>query len=243
MLTANKTGINRLVRIIIEMVKNAPLTDEEKLRLKHFSAFVFLGVPIMIGFGIYNFQSEHLLPTALLLLGSAGVFIGWILLCYLPRGRIVYRINSVLFGGMLVYMMLLGGEDGSKALWMFIFPQIITLLLGRTEGLVWSAGLLASGMILFLTAPPGLAPYRFSNEFLIRFVPVYLVVTALAYWFEYFREQSRKELDAAQHRREHDFAEGAVSAGIDRTVMSDDHDKKITNHPPGKELSMPTTGC
>ena len=145
----------------------------------------------MIGFGVYNFIDERLLPTSLLFLSSTGVFLGWILLCYLPLDKIIYRFNGVLFGCMLLYMMLLGGDDGSKALWMFIFPQITILFLGRTEGTAWSYGILVTGMCLLLQDPPGLTSYRYGNEYLIRFITVYLLVTAIAYWFDYFREQCR----------------------------------------------------
>jgi hypothetical protein len=40
------------------------------------------------------------------------------------------------FGFLIVAMVVIGGEGGSKILWMYLFPLIVFFLLGKIEGLL-----------------------------------------------------------------------------------------------------------
>jgi CheY-like chemotaxis protein len=191
---------DRLGHLFADIIAQAPMSSTEKERLTHFAAFVFLSLLIMICYGAYNLANGNLLLSSIMFLCAAGQLFSWLLMCHLPLGRLVYRINGVLFGGLLLYLFLLGGDGGSKSLWLFAFPLVVFFLLGKNEGLAWSAGLLLAVLALLLLPIPGLHPFRYGNEFLARFITIYLFVSVVAYWFEYSREYYRRGMESESAR-------------------------------------------
>lgn len=225
MIRLAQATFNRLIRIITETVEKSPLAPDEKLRLKHFSAFVFLGIPTLIGYGVYNFLNDQLLTSSLIFLCSTGLFLSWVLLCYLPLGRNIYRLNLTFLGGLLVYMMVLGGDDGSKSLWLFIFPQVAMFWLGKSEGLAWAAGILVVSIIFLTTPQLGLLSHHYGNQFIIRLISVYLFVMAVAYWFEYFREHYRRGMETEEQR-----LRAVISAIPDAIALKDNEGRYVLSN-------------
>ncbi len=206
MLKSLQTARQWSLQQIDKAIRQAPLEPREKVRLQHFALFVIVGVVMMTGYGSYNFLTGNFLLGSLVVFCESSLIFGWLLMCYLPMGKSVYRIVGCIFCGLLMYMLVLGGEEGSKSLWMFIFPLIVIFLMGTKEGIIWSLSALFIGLLL-LSFPTDLAaPYHYSHSFLIRFSTVYLIITAVASWFEYSREYFRSELEAnyQQERRDAD---------------------------------------
>ncbi len=198
-----KTSSNWLVRSIIDIIDRAPVNPNEKLRLQHFAVFVFLGGLVMACYGAYSLATGQILLSAFIFLSGTSLIFGWLLMCHLPLGQFVYRANALLFSGLLLYMLVIGGENGSKSLWMFTFPLIVYFLLGKVEGTIWSGGLLLAAMVLLLVPLPGWSPYPYGKEFMIRFATVYLGISVVAYWFEGFRDQYRQGMEAEkQHLKD-----------------------------------------
>jgi phosphatidylserine synthase len=142
-------------RSIDSAVKYAPVAAEDKGRLKHYLVFTLCGVPTMLVFLLVNLNKGNQLLCSLILASAAGLIISWFKILTLKNCRIIFRINSILFGILLIYMFIFGGEDGSKSLWMFIFPLIVFLLLGKKEGIVW-----AGSMLLHCSPMPGHSPFN-----------------------------------------------------------------------------------
>ena len=105
-----------LVRIYdsISMVSDqTPLAPDEKLRLQHYTVFLFLGIPMMMAFALVSlFQREIVLGYAITLCVS-GLILGWILVRRGLSPVVIYRLDSALFAGLLLYLAGLGGPDGS----------------------------------------------------------------------------------------------------------------------------------
>ena len=107
-----------LFRSLIQAIERAPLNRNDKERLTHFAVFVLFGQIMFVAYCVYNLFIGHLLLASLIFVAITSLLLGLLLLCHLPLGRLVYRACAVIYGGLLLYMMVLGGEGGSMSLWM-----------------------------------------------------------------------------------------------------------------------------
>lgn len=187
-----------IVRLFTATIDQAPMSSMEKERLTYFAVFVFLGVIAMSIYGAYNLAIGDLLLTTIIFSSGSGLILGWLLMCHLPLGKWVYRVSAVVYGSLLLYIFFLGGDNGSKSLWLFTFPLITLFLMGKNEGLAWSVILLVVAFALILF--PGLQPFRYGNEFLARLATVYLIITSVAYWYEHFHEHYRRGMEVESTR-------------------------------------------
>ncbi|THB75794.1 MAG: PAS domain S-box protein [Desulfobulbaceae bacterium] len=183
------------INTITERVNQAPLNEDEKLRLKHFLVFLCLGLPAMSFYGLYNFFNGYLILgfacffTAIFLLIS-----GWFLL-QAKKGSLIYRCGAACYLCLLLYSLVSGGDDGSKSLWVFTFPLVTFFLLGKREGVVWSS-LFGLILLLYMNFVSTIIPsgYLYSGEYTVRLLTVYLFVAILSFWFEHFRESYNRQL-------------------------------------------------
>ncbi len=185
---------------VIAAIQNSSLSQEEKLRQEHFFIFLLCGLPLMVGFGLYNLFEGDTFICFLLLVSAAGFAGGWFALLVSTNCRKIYRIKAVAFSLLLSYVFAVGGIDGSMSLWLFTFPLIVFFILGKNEGLVWALFLLPFVLLSSLLPLTYIEQYQYSNSYLLRFVIVYLILCAVSYWFEYFRSSYRKKL-LTEHRR------------------------------------------
>jgi len=195
-------------------VKDAPISAEEKNRLQHYAVFLSLGIPTMMIYGLVNLFRGNFLLCLLILSSGSGLVAGLLILRKLNDGRIVYRINCILFGSLITYMMILGGEGGSKILWSYTFPLIAFFLFGKGEGLFWSAIILVMALLSFWGPLQSLTGFAYAPQYKIRFITTYLIVSAVTYWFEYFRyhyrqrlEEKNRNLEEEQERLKHEINE------------------------------------
>ena len=178
---------NCLVRRLLLAIEQAPMIRADKERLTHFAVFVFFGLPVLLAYCAANLVAGDLLTASLVFVATTSLVFGWLILCHLPLGRIVYRACALMYGGFLLYLLTIGGTGGSKSLWMLPFPFFIVFLLGTKEGIAWSALLLAASLTLLLVPLPGVQPYSYDHAFIVRFASVYVIVTVVAFWSDHFR--------------------------------------------------------
>ena len=171
---------NCLVRRLLLAIEQASMIRADKERLTHFAVFVFFGLPVLLAYCAANLVAGDLLTASLVFVAATSLVFGWLILCHLPLGRIVYRACALMYGGFLLYLLTIGGTGGSKSLWMLPFPFFIVFLLGTKEGIAWSALLLAASLTLLLVPLPGVQPYSYDHAFIVRFASVYVIVTVVA---------------------------------------------------------------
>ena len=121
---------NCLVRRLLLAIEQAPMIRADKERLTHFAVFVFFGLPVLLAYCAANLVAGDLLTASLVFVAATSLVFGWLILCHLPLGRIVYRACALMYGGFLLYLLTIGGTGGSKSLWMLPFPFFIVFLLG-----------------------------------------------------------------------------------------------------------------
>lgn len=164
---------------------------ESQNRFLHYSAFLLLGVPTMLAFGCYHLNAGNYLLSLLDFASIASLVVGWRHLWWTGTGVFFYRFNAFLFGFLLLYVLVIGGTGGAMILWMYTFPLITLFLLGKQEGLLWNAGVLFVALIILFFGPQLLTVYPYPAAFKLRFVFSYLVVSSIAFWFEYLRDKYR----------------------------------------------------
>ena len=185
----------RLWKRIEAFIERAPIPSADRIRLRQFTVFVLLGVPTMVAYGLYDLARGEYVLSSIIFASAFGLSAGLYALGRMERNLIVYRINSVLYCALLVYMLVVGGEGGSKILWMYTFPFIALFLIGKREGILWAGGMLLLGAALLMGAVPGLTVYPYPRDFRIRFLTIYAIVAAIAFWFEHFRETYRTGME------------------------------------------------
>lgn len=192
--------LNRLWIVLIKYIDEAPIPAEEKIRLQHFTVFLLLGIPTMLIYGAYNIWDGRYFLACLVFCSAFGLAIGWLLLNRFKSSLYIYRINSVLFASLILYMITVGGEDGSKILWMYIYPLIAFFLFGRKEGLFWSAAIFIVAVIMLYNPRNIIEVYPYTSSLKVRFITSYIIVSTITYWFEYFRQRYRVGMEVEQDK-------------------------------------------
>jgi hypothetical protein len=162
-----------------------------RLRFRFYSVFVLLGLPNMLVFGVLGVRAGHYQMAALVLASALGLTLGWFRLRAGHDDAQVYRVNALVFGLLALEMVAIGGEWGSKSLWVFVYPAIAFFLFGEREGAVWAGALgLAVAAMLWLPLPDGFVqPY--PTAFGVRLLVMYAVMSAITAGFEYSRRKYR----------------------------------------------------
>ena len=107
----------------------------------------------------------------------------------------VYRVNSSLFFCFLVYLMILGADQNSMMLWMYLFPPIVFYLLGQKEGIVWTL-VMVGFIVVFFFGPFDLESAKgYSVFFVIRFLIVLILLSAVTCSYERFRSMYKNDLE------------------------------------------------
>ncbi len=176
-------------------IESMPMDVEEELRFKHYTLLTALALPTMAGYAGYACFQQAYLPASFILFSGAGLCAGWFSIYRFRQGRNAYRVNTLLFSILLLYLQTTGGGDGSKALWIHIFPLIVIFLFGKKEGLCWTLGLFAAFVPTMALAPE--APdFQYAPEYIVRFSLVYLIITAVIFRLEHSRSYYRERMNA-----------------------------------------------
>lgn len=192
--------MNRFTRQIYQKVESTidllPSELDDKNRRLFYFVFLLIGPPAMLIFGINGLLKGDVFLFVSLTFLAFGVIAGWFFLLKPVNGLLAYRINSLVYALILIYILYIGGQGGSKLLWSYTFPLIVIFLFGRKEGLSWC--LVYLGTALVIICPDWELPgqYVYHLEVKIRFPLTYIMVSAITYWFEHVRNEYRSKLEA-----------------------------------------------
>jgi len=161
---------------------------DQKRRLYSFLAFSYFGVMMLLAFSYRNFMQENYsLATTTLI--AAIAFSSNLFLYYFKHNL---QLCSTICGFFIICFCLVlvydGGIKNTALYWVFPFPMIIFVLLGRFLGF-WFNCLLFLSLALLLAFPEYLhAQYRAPEG--LRFLASLFTVDAMAYINEHYRERS-----------------------------------------------------
>ncbi len=196
----------RLHAKIVKFTSVAPLnrSSEDLIRFQHYVIFTLIGIPCMTLFGFSNLHSNPIV-FLLALFSGTGLTAGVIVLRHLYNGIWIYRANAAIFIMLIAYMVLIGGDGGSKSLWVYTVPPIMCFLLGAIEGLFWTSLLLVSIVLAFwFPTLTFIGVYDYPPGFELRLITTYSICSMIAFWLEYSRNAYyRDSRQKASHLEQH----------------------------------------
>lgn len=158
--------------------------EVDESRKQTFLAFcIFLFIPIVFCFAVFDFKNGRILPGLLILLlvtALSGILYAIKHSKNLTR---MYRFSGFIVLSYLGYELAVGGAEGHAFLWFYFFPIAAFYLFGKKEGFVWVLISLVLSTVFLLT--PLL--YEYKIGIVIRFVVTYSLVSILAFGLEYSR--------------------------------------------------------
>jgi len=190
----------RLKQAMRFVTLGGPPDPDARLRFQFYSVFVALAMPNMLAFGALAFSEGNSVLGGLIVASTVGLAAGWLRLRRGHDDRRVYRVNALVFALLVLHMVALGGEAGSKSLWLYVYPLIVAFLFGEREGAVWDLGLLVCVCALVGVRWPSTEVYAYPAAFATRLVVMYLVVAVISLGFEYSRRRYRDGM-LLEHRK------------------------------------------
>jgi signal transduction histidine kinase/CheY-like chemotaxis protein len=139
-------------------------------------------------FGLCNLFTTNVYGGIVDILAGCFLFFGIFYLQYAQRAMALYRINTLVLIGTMIYWLVDGGSAGEKSIWVFILPLILHTMLGPTEGVIWNVAVFGLiGTMLFVDNH--LSIFEYSIPYKIRFLCVYTVISLMTYYYEKARKE------------------------------------------------------
>jgi two-component system, cell cycle sensor histidine kinase and response regulator CckA len=153
-----------------------------------------IGIINLIPLGIVAF-TQGTPALGLLDLIFATVLIG-IILCLRRTGyHIIFSYFGVFFAGSLfLFLFITGGVNNTGHLWCYTFPIFTSFLLGSKRGAIVTSILFGLSILVFTFEDYSSIITTYPKDFKIRFIPSFLVVFALSYFYENIRENTEQQL-------------------------------------------------
>ncbi|MDX1707279.1 MAG: PAS domain S-box protein, partial [Desulfobacterales bacterium] len=171
---------------------------------------MLIGIPVLVGFIIYDFVIGRYL-VGLVLVCMLAVLITLFIITrspsYQAKEKQIYTyaitVFFILFGLFLIYT--IGFESRiTRMPWAFLYAVLIFFALGATRGIIWLSVLY---VILFLMTFNSTPEYLPAQGLKIRFFIAFLLVIAAAYFFERLRKtyqlkliENQQSLQESEHR-------------------------------------------
>jgi two-component system, cell cycle sensor histidine kinase and response regulator CckA len=174
----------------------APEMDLEQARRSAvFAFFLFIGVLTLFPFSIAHFSQGNTWRAVLLLFVGSIQAVSLILLRYLKKTFVVFRVNVILLGVYFLFLVIIGGTQGARILWMFVFPLAAFFLLGKREGLIWSSLTFFLSWLLFTDPHTIFGTFPYAAEVKLRFSITYILLVLMAYFFEATRQRYQEDME------------------------------------------------
>ena len=128
----------------------ATLTEQETQMRLRAAAFVGVGVPALIYFGIMAAIESEWVLCALAFITSATIVVCFLILWQRCRGYAAVRPAIACYTALLLYLVAFSGPEHVRALWFLTLPLVSSLLLPPREGGIWAAGSMLMAAYLML---------------------------------------------------------------------------------------------
>ncbi|WP_240224905.1 GGDEF domain-containing protein [Rheinheimera hassiensis] len=171
-------------------------------RRRHYIlAFVsYITSAIMFVYGVKNINAEQIL-LPIILFGTGLAFLLNILLFHFSRNlERACIVEAVLVGSFVLSLVYQGGFNNTALYWVFPFPAILFGLLGVRNALLSNALMLVALCIMLFIPELILAQYKDAEA--SRFIASLLIVIAVCWINEHYRERSHQAMDLLQQSKE-----------------------------------------
>ncbi len=171
---------------------------EEKVRRKLFTFFLFLLIIPLFLFGTAQLRQGAYIYGITDFIVAFLLIAFLIILKYMKRGKVIYRISSLLLMLLLFYWIQSGAVNGYASVWALAFPPYIFFLMGKREGMLWSTLLVLVTALLFINPFSALTNFTYPPEFISRHLFSYFVIFLATYNYESLRVRYQQAMEAEQ---------------------------------------------
>ena len=192
----NKTTrrLSHAVEIIINSGMGEKLSLETIRRVQLLNIISLTGIVVLVPLGIVAYLQGNI-PLGVLDHFTAIILISN--LFYLRRShnyQFACTFGITIAAILFFYLLITGGVNNTAHVWYYTFPLFSSFLLGSKKGAVATTILFFLAIVFF--AVDLKSPYltHYSKDFIIRFIPSFLVVFIYSYAFEYLRENTQDKL-------------------------------------------------
>lgn len=170
-----------------QIVEDSHLENEQdKLRFSHFLWLSTLGTISSLPFFIYNVYSGCYFLAFIIFIFITSLIISLFLAKTGINTSILYNTINAVFLLFIMLAIYIDETSSMRILWSYIYPISSIFLFGNKKGLAWSMIMIMSVLFLLLFIPHNNATY--SPIFIARFSIIYLSVTLIASWLDYYKE-------------------------------------------------------
>ncbi|MCD4717904.1 MAG: PAS domain S-box protein, partial [Desulfobacterales bacterium] len=153
-----------------------------------------IGIINLIPLGIVAFtQDNQALGLFDLIVATALIAI---ILCLRKTGyHIIFSYFGVSFvASLFLFLFTTGGVDNTGHLWCYTLPILTSFLLGSKRGAIITSIFFGLSILVFTIEDYSSIIMTYPKDFKIRFIPSFLVVFALSYFYENIRQKTQQQL-------------------------------------------------
>ena len=156
--------------------------------------FGMLGAFVTLPFGVLAVYYGNITLASVLLGISIFLLANYLLITKTKHYTLASNIIVYLFFFLFLYLVYSGGVENTGSLWIYAFPSLALFLHGLKRGLVDIALFVIVLSVILLYPDNALLYASYSDEYKVRLVFSFLVVSFLSSLYEYSSEKSYAQL-------------------------------------------------
>ena len=189
----NHTGKQKIARNAYDWLADffSPpnLAAEERSRRTLTALVVIASIPVLFGYSFFHFFASRFLLAGAIFFSGVIILVCILIARKKADATIFYRLGIAAIGLLFLYLLGTAETYPGRMFWTFIFPLESLYLLGRKEGLLYTAIYYLIAMTLVLTQSFGVLPGDHELRFKVEYLFSLLVVSLISYCFEFVRFQ------------------------------------------------------
>jgi len=159
------------------------------------AAFVCIGMPALIYFGIVAAVDREWLLAILALLTAIVIAICALMLWRKRQGYRAIRPAVVCYTALVLYLVAYSGPEHARGLWFLSLPLVSLKLLPPREGGIWVLGAIFTATCLMLLAGNGMGDTAYSADYIARYITTTVLITGVLLWSEIILERYQQRIE------------------------------------------------
>lgn len=211
-------------------------TPEKLRKIFLIKLFGIIGILVTLPFGIWSLSINQTILGQALLLISILLGINYFLISKKENYALAANIIVYIFLILFLYLVYSGGVENTGPLWIYAFPTIALFLHGLKRGLIDISLFVILLSIILLAFNNEYVMAQYQDEYKLRLLISFLLVTFLSSLYEYSNTKSFMELRILTQRlinvaKQDQLTELANRRGIHETMEHLYQDAKEKNEP------------
>lgn len=171
----------------------ASLKDREYTHFLLCGLYSAVAIVFLVLFGLAALYRGEMIYASVIFGFALATFAVYAMAWYTHRYDYTRHFLTLLMALLCLYLFYTGGTENTGPLYYFVFPLVAVFLQGFNYGLFSVTALLVATWILE-AGTFGFDMDRYSTIFVIRVTAIYMIVSVLAFLFEYFRVKAEQDL-------------------------------------------------